>query len=289
MIKGTFASTQFRGEQPPDLQEFKETPGDETSFEHIWEFDLPRAPNRWLVVDAERIDGGHVGNVFQFSFGSHPEGPYTPAFSVSGLGPAHVVELPTALRDKLYLKAQSSDRSLAGGSPDQLNVDAMAVSYCDTIGPFAQGDLVVTFINLLNEASVPIVLYRPASAATDLGLYGSSHVGILGGIIKPTNIEGILQLDLLKTDYFHAKAYPTYLYYNPHISNKTVDIDVGSQPCDLYEAVSDQLIQKDVRGLAHFIVPADAAMVIVLAPAGGELQRDGKRTLIDNVVVRWAE
>ena len=289
ILKGSFASTQFRGEKPPDLQEFKESPGDETSFEHIWEFDLPKASNRWLVVDAERIDGGHVGNVFRFSFSSHPEGPYTPAFSVSGLGPAQVVELPASLRDKLYLKAQSSDRSIAGGSPDQLNVDAMAVSYCDTIGPFAQGDLVVTFINLLNEASVPIVLYRPASAATDLGLYGSSHVGILGGIIKSTNVEGILQLDLLKTDYFHAKAYPTYLYYNPHTSTETVEIDVGSEARDIYDAASDQLIQKDVHGLAHFIVLADTARVIVLAPAGGEFRREGKRTLIDNVVVRWAE
>ena len=144
----------------------------------------------------------------------------------------------------------------------------MAVSYCDTIGPFAQGDLVVTFINLLNEASVPIVLYRPASAATDLGLYGSSHVGILGGIIKSTNVEGILQLDLLKTDYFHAKAYPTYLYYNPHTSAKTVEIDVGPEASDIYDAVSDQLIQKNVRGRDTFIIPADTARVVVLAPAG---------------------
>jgi hypothetical protein len=289
ILKGSFASTEFRGEKPSDLEEFQEIPGDETSFEHIWEFDLPKSPNRWLVVDAERIDGGHVGNVFRFSFGSHPDGPYTPAFEVSGLGPAHVMELPAGLRDKLYVKAQSSDRSLAGGSPDQLNVDAMAVSYCDTIGPFAQGDLVVTFINLLNEASVPIVLYRPDSAATDLGLYGSSHVGILGGIIKLTNAEGILQLDLLKTDYFHAKAYPTYLYYNPHTSAKTVEIDVGREASDIYDVASDQMVQKDVRGLAHFIMPADTAMVIVLAPAGGMLQHDSKRTLIDNVVVRWAE
>jgi hypothetical protein len=289
VLKGTFASTQFRGEKPSDVEEFKETPGEATSFEHIWEFDLPQASNRWLVVDAERIDGGHVGNVFQFSFGSHPEGPYTPAFSVSGLGPAQVVELPAALRDKLYLKAQSSDRSVAGGKPDQLNVDAMAVSYCDTIGPFAQGDLVVTFINLLNEATVPIVLYRPASAATDLGLYGSSHVGILGGIIKATNVEGILQLDLLKTDYFHAKAYPTYLYYNPHTSTQTVEIDTGAEASDIYDAVNDEIVQKNVRGLAHFVVPADTARILVLAPAGGELRHDGKRTLIDNVVVRWAE
>ncbi len=45
---------------------------------------------------------------------------------------------------------------------------------------------------------------------TNLALYGSSHVGILGGIIDTTNVEGILRLDALKTDYYHSKAYPTY-------------------------------------------------------------------------------
>ena len=289
VLKGSFASTQFRGDEPPDLQVFEETPAAESPFEHVWEFDLPDAPNRWLVVDADRIDGGHTGNVFRFSFSSHPEGPYTTVFSVSGIGPAQVAKLPAALRGKLYVKAESSDRSVAGGSPDQLNVDAMAVSYCDTIGPFAQGDLVVTFIDLLNEATTPIVLYRPASDATDLGLYGSSHVGILGGIIKSTNVEGVLQLDLLKTDYFHAKAYPTYLYYNPHASPERVEINVGTDASDVYDAVNDQFVQKDVRGSTHILIPADTALVVVLAPTGGELRRDGKRTLIDNVVVRWAD
>ena len=75
---------------------------------------FPRQPNRWLVVDAERIDGGHVGNVFRFSFASHPEGPYTPAFSVSGLGPAQVVALPAALRDKLY-RQSAKQRSVGRG------------------------------------------------------------------------------------------------------------------------------------------------------------------------------
>jgi hypothetical protein len=56
----------------------------------------------------------------------------------------------------------------------------MAISYQSDIGPFAQGDQVVSFIDLLNDATVPIVLYRPTNATTDLGLYGSSHVGILG-------------------------------------------------------------------------------------------------------------
>jgi len=287
IVQGSFASTHFRGEAPPDREVFEEASGNVAPFEHIWEFNLPEAREGWLVVAAERIDGGHAANVFQFSFSSRPDGPYTPAFSVSGSGPAQVVELPAALRNKLYVKAESGDRSAGWSGPDKLAVDAMAISYQSSIGPFAQGDLVVTFIDLLKEATVPIVLYRPASATTDLGLYGSSHVGILGGIIKPTNVEHILQLDLLKTDYFHAKAYPSYLYYNPHTSTRTVEIDVGSEARDIYDAVSDQLLQNNVQGHARITLPSDTARVVVLTPAGGKILREGKRTLIDNVVVRY--
>jgi hypothetical protein len=206
---------------------------------------------------------------------------------VSGSDPAHLVELPTVHENKLYVKAESSDHSAGWSGQDKLAVDAMAVSYQSSIGPFAQGDLVVTFIDLLKEATVPIVLYRPASAATDLGLYGSSHVGILGGIIKPTNIAGILQLDLLKTDYYHAKAYPTYLYYNPYGSAKTVVVELGTKARDIYDAVNDRLLQENVHGRARITIPSDTARIVVLTPAGGKILHEGNQTLIDNVVVRY--
>ena len=287
IVQGSFSSTHFRDESPPDNEVFEEASGPGTPFEHIWEFTLPQAPARWLVVAAERIAGGHAANVFRFSYASQPEGPYTPAFSVSGAGPAQVIELPAALRKNLYVKAESSDRAASWSGPDKLSVDALAISYQSTIGPFAQGDLVVTFIDLLKEATVPIVLYRPASTTTDLGLYGSSHVGILGGIIKPTNVEKILQLDLLKTDYFHAQAYPTYLYYKPFGSAKTVAVELGSEARDIYDAVSDQFLQKNVQGRAQITLPSDTARIVVLTPAGGKMSHEGKRTVIDNVTVRY--
>jgi hypothetical protein len=287
IIEGSFTSTHFRRDAPPSLQIFEETAGDQAAFEHIWELELPDAEERWLVVAAERVDGGNAKNSFRFSFASNPDGPYTPAFSVTGAESAQLVELPSALQNKLYVKVESGDRSTEWTGPDRLIVDAMAVSYCSNIGPFAQGDAVVTFIDLLKEATIPIVLYRPASAATDLGLYGSSHVGILGGIIKPTNVEHILQLDLLKTDYFHAKAYPTFLYYNPHSSAKTVEVDVGPDLRDIYDAVNGEFLQRKARGLAPVTIPADTAKIVVLTPAGGKTRREASRTLIDNVVVRY--
>ena len=120
-----------------------------------------------------------------------------------------------------------------------------------------------------------------------MGLYGSSHVGILGGIIKPTNVAKILQLDLLKTDYFHAKAYPTYLYYNPYGSAKTVAVELSSEAKDIYDAVNDRLLQENVHGRARITIPSDTARIVVLTPVGGKILREGNRTLIDNVVVRY--
>jgi hypothetical protein len=51
---------------------------------------------------------------------------------------------------------------------------------------------------------------------TDLGLYGSSYVGMLGALVRPASDPRILQLDCLATDFFRDKAYPTFLYYNPY-------------------------------------------------------------------------
>jgi len=96
-----------------------------------------------------------------------------------------------------------------------------------------------------------------------------------------------LRLDLLKTDYFHAEAYPTFLYYNPHTSTKTVDIEVGPEATDVYDAITNQYLARGVRGRAEVAIPAESAIVAVLAPAGRELRRDGKRTLLGDVAVSF--
>ena len=124
--------------------------------------------------------------------------------------------------------------------------------------------------------------------ATNLALYGSSHVGIFGGIIDTTNIEMILQLDLLKTDYYHDEAYPSYLYFNPYDETKTVEIDVGGETCDLYDAVSNTFLQTGVSGLTSFQIPADAAALVVLTPAGGVTAYDLDKLFINDVVVDYS-
>ncbi|MCX6929141.1 MAG: hypothetical protein NT154_38880, partial [Verrucomicrobia bacterium] len=122
---------------------------------------------------------------------------------------------------------------------------------------------------------------------TDLGLYGSSYVGLLGAIVRPTSVTGILQLDCLASDFFHDKAYPTFLLYNPYAEERRVEIIVGGQVADLYDATSRQFVARKVRNKAKVTLALDSAAVIVVAPAGGRYVEDGRRSLINGVVVSW--
>jgi hypothetical protein len=123
---------------------------------------------------------------------------------------------------------------------------------------------------------------------TNLALYGSSHVGILGGIIDTTNIPAILQLDLLKTDYFHSNAYPSFLYYNPYPSEKSVIINVGNSSSDIYDAVSNTIISSSVTGETSIIIPADQAIIAVVIPAGSTITYDLEKVLANNVVIDFS-
>jgi hypothetical protein len=286
ILQGNFLSTHYYREDPPQVEVLEEThAGGSARLDHAWEFDLPDCSERFLVVASEREDHGHQGNYFRFSYSNNPKGPFTEAFCVTNSDAARVKELAPNLRGKLYVKAESGDCSPGQTACDQLRVDAMAISYRSDIGPYAQGDLIVSFIDLVKNYTVPIVLYRPALVVTDLGLYGSAHVGNLGGIIKPTNIEKILQLDLLKTDYFHGPAYPTFLYYNPYPTPQEVELDLGTEPKDVYDSVSKDFLLRDAGGKAKITIPPDTARVVALAPAGGKLTRAGTHVLIGGVIV----
>ncbi|HTY58910.1 MAG TPA: LamG-like jellyroll fold domain-containing protein, partial [Bacteroidota bacterium] len=139
-----------------------------------------------------------------------------------------------------------------------------------TISPFATGDAI-----------------RNGWAGTNFALYGASHAGILGGIIDTTNVKGILRLDLLKTDYFHAAAYPTFCYFNPGSSDTAVFISLGGGTFDLYNTVTKTYAALAVTGTVPVTIPANSASVLVVAPAGGAMTMDLDRTLINGVVVDY--
>jgi len=122
---------------------------------------------------------------------------------------------------------------------------------------------------------------------SDFSLYGSSHVGLMAAVVDRTDDEKILQLNCLKTDFFHAGAYPTYLYYNPHSEAKVIHINVGSQPVDLYDTIRHQFVNRGVSGKTLLRLASDSATLVVLAPADGIVTHNGNKLSVDGVVVDY--
>ncbi len=122
---------------------------------------------------------------------------------------------------------------------------------------------------------------------TDLGLYGSSYVGMLGAIVRPTNVPRILQLDCLATDFFHDQAWPTFLCYNPYPESRTFEFAAGAGSSDLYDAVTRTFLRRNVHHQAEVTLPGDSAAVLVVVPGGGELTRAGNQIRIDGVIVNY--
>lgn len=142
--------------------------------------------------------------------------------------------------------------------------------YKDDKSPFATGDAM-----------------KGGWAPTNHSLYSSSPVGYLASIIDTTNIEGILKFDLLKTDFFHQAAYPSFLLYNPHSDVQRIDLDVGPDAVDIYDAVSSSFIQKNVTNQTQIPIPGDEALVIVLVPEGASIAQDGNHTLADGIIIDY--
>jgi len=138
----------------------------------------------------------------------------------------------------------------------------------ENASPFATGDAI-----------------RGGWGATNLALYGSSHVGIFGGIIDTTNVPMILKLDLLKTDFFHAAAYPSFLFFNPFPEDKQVAWNVGDNPVDIYDAAANQFLLTGVRGMLELHLPGDAAVLAVLVPAGGAMTYELNKMQVNGVTV----
>ncbi len=107
---------------------------------------------------------------------------------------------------------------------------------------------------------------------TDFGMYGSSHVGMFGASISATNVTQVLRIDLNALDYFGAKDFPTYMYYNPYDTDKEISYTKTSASNRLYDAVNKKFITTSGSGTdVTFIAKASVSTVIVELPENGEI------------------
>ncbi|HHN47754.1 MAG TPA: T9SS type A sorting domain-containing protein, partial [Bacteroidales bacterium] len=122
---------------------------------------------------------------------------------------------------------------------------------------------------------------------TNLMLYSSSHVGYLAALIDITDVEGILQIDLLKTDFYHAPAYPGFLLYNPHSETKTVTLPLPEGIFDIYDALSGTVILYDQSGQSLLQIETKSSTMPVLIPAGSEIVEEGSKSMVNGIVIDY--
>ncbi len=108
---------------------------------------------------------------------------------------------------------------------------------------------------------------RSGWAKTDFGLYGSGYVGLLGALVRPTNVPMILEIDLRATDFLPIKANPTRLYWNPYSESKTVKLDLGPKPVRAYDVIAKKyLTGQATHGCLNLKLLANQAVQLVFRP-----------------------
>lgn len=126
---------------------------------------------------------------------------------------------------------------------------------------------------------------RNGWASTNLGLYGSSHVGYLAAVVDTTDVEGILKLDVNKTDFYGQNAFPTYAIFNPYANSQQVTLSLGASSYDVYDAIAEQIISSGATGDIQITVPANEVMLLSYLPAGSSpVDNDGRLMIGDKIV-----
>lgn len=236
---------------------------------HRWEFEAPhkaRSSSWHIGVRTKSSEG-----CFQVFVRPSPDKQWQPVkrFPSNGDKPDDLLRLEGNLGDvregqRMAIKIETIQPTLA-----ELRIEDVRCKVTLTTTPFASGD--------------PII--HAWGAPTDLAIYGGAYCGYLAALVERTNCEHVLRFDLLRTDFFHGDAYPTWLYYNPDAEPRHVLIHAGIESHDLYDAVSRAFLAKGVKGEAEFVLNPDSAAIIVLVPSNAQLEQQNGITRIDGVLV----
>ncbi|WP_367771016.1 hypothetical protein AB3G33_14910 [Flavobacterium sp. WC2421] len=123
---------------------------------------------------------------------------------------------------------------------------------------------------------------------SQFSVYGSGHVGIAGAIIEKTNVPEILKLNCLATDFYRGDAFPTSLLYNPFGEGKTVTYQTKNKAkVDLYDAITHQVILKNVSMTGEITIPMMASRLIVEIPAGSRINLKDGKYYVNNTVISY--
>lgn len=128
---------------------------------------------------------------------------------------------------------------------------------------------------------------RNSWAQTNLSLYSSSSVGYLAAVVEPTDVDGILLVDVNKTDFFTVGPYPSYVLYNPHAIDKLVTLTLPAGSHDIYDAISETVMATNASSSVQVTVKADEAVLLVYIPSGSVLSPTDGKLYVGNQVIDY--
>ena len=118
-------------------------------------------------------------------------------------------------------------------------------------------------------------------------LYGSAHVGIFGAIVQKTNVEKILRLNCLATDFFRDEAFPTYLIFNPYDKEKEIDYFFDGNPVYLFDIITGKVLAENITGTISMTIPGKKARLIVEIPQDLRISMQNGKIMAGDVVVSF--
>ncbi|WP_034256264.1 hypothetical protein [Arenibacter latericius] len=123
---------------------------------------------------------------------------------------------------------------------------------------------------------------------SQFSVYGSGHVGIAAAIIEKTDVPEILKLNCLATDFYSDKAYPTFLIYNPHPEQQFISYECETLgKVDLYDAISHQIVAKNVTKSSKIEIPGIDSRLIVEIPASATITIKEGKYYVNNIVIAY--
>ena len=131
----------------------------------------------------------------------------------------------------------------------------------EEFGPYGEADTtgdVCTHRGITPDNGSAYAACEVVGRSCTLGLYGGVFVGVLGRVVTPTNVSGVLMIDAVSTDVFPTgNPNPTWTIYNPHasvvvaafnMSTMGLSAAVRAAGFDLRDLVSDELVAKGCGG-----------------------------------------
>lgn len=260
-------------------------------------YDVPKMVNWCFNKGPLRGWGTIVGKWGSFDVsglvGEANDGGNDYAFVMNGMQQASAL-VPMVRYDKRFAKAigkwmlnlsNASRLFYPGFLPSNLQDGATWSQQYDPDGVIAHEAMKQKYQNLSPYATGDAL--GGGWAATNLAVYGSSSVGYLGAIVSKTNVDKILQLNLNSTDFYSNAFYPSFLYFNPYDTPKTLIIDTGSGVHNVYDALSEKFIAEAVSGQVTITISAKEAILTVITPAGGKVTYDKNKMLVNGIVTDY--